>query len=482
MSGFDLDHLEDEILRYKLTSSFAYFVEYFWNIIDPADYIDTKITRIIANHLEAVRERKIKRLIINIPPRASKTMLSSIMFPAWVHCINPKEKFLNYTYSDNLVRDAHNLYFKLINSPEYIRLFPFVNDPKGKSTITGNLNLMGGCREGLSTGSSITGKGASIIILDDVINLTKAYSSSYRKQAEAFFFRSLSTRFNDPKTSAMVVVMQRSHEDDLIQKILDRQGDQWQKLILPMEYETAHKCKTYIDGKLFFEDDRTEEGQLLIPERFDRQSVELLKTSLGSIDASAQLQQRPIPAGGSLIKKDSITIKDDIPIDYNKTMFVRFYDLASTALNNNNDPDFTASVLIALSDNQFYIMDVTRGRFDPIGVEGYIRNTIAADRPETRQIVEIEPGSSGKLSFNSMARNISNKLQGIPTRKNKMAYMRPFVIAIQNGSIILKKASWNENFINELCAFPHGAHDDMADAASKCFETFQTAKRRVISG
>jgi len=479
-----LDHLEDEITRYKLVSSFSNFVKHFWQVVEPQAYIDTKVVKVICNHLQAVHERKIRRLIINIPPRTGKTLLCSILFPGWVHAITPSERFLCYTYSDNLVRDSHNLYFKLINSPEYQNLFPFVNNPSVKKTITGNLNLAGGCREGLSTASTLTGKGYSIAVIDDPINMTKVYSKTYRDQSENFYFRGFSTRANNPSEACQVIIMQRGHEDDLIAKILATQGDQWEKLILPMEYEQAHRCQTFVDGELFYQDDRTEEGQLLIPERFSQEDVNTLKSSLGDIDASAQLQQRPVPAGGSLIKREWFAFESNLLLDYNKsTIFIRFWDLASTAQLGNNDPDYTSSTLIARTkNNQYYILDVTQHRLDPPGVEDLIRNTIASDHDIVHQIIEQEPGSSGKAYIQSLTRTVSPKIQGIRTTKGKAAFIKPFMIAISNGLIKLKKATWNENFIREATAFPHGSHDDMIDSASKCFELFQSSGRRIISG
>lgn len=144
------------------------------------------------------------------------------------------------------------------------------------------------------------------IIIDDPINARKASWESARQDVNQFWDESLPTRLNSPKEGAFIIIMQRLHEDDLVGHILDKSDynqDDIVHLNLPMEYDQNLDTRTYVMGELFFEDPREEPEELLWPERFPRDVVDRLKTTLGPFASSAQLQQQPAPRGGGIIDR-----------------------------------------------------------------------------------------------------------------------------------------------------------------------------------
>jgi len=141
-----------------------------------------------------------------------------------------------------------------------------------------------------------TGEGGDRIVCDDPNNVNEVESDGVRKSTNDWFDVVMSTRVNDPKTTAKVVVMQRCHEQDLSGHLLERGG--WEHLCLPAEYEGSRHVTS-----IGWSDPRKEHAELLWPERFGPMEMEDLKRSLGSYAAAGQLQQRPSPAEGGMIKR-----------------------------------------------------------------------------------------------------------------------------------------------------------------------------------
>lgn len=251
---------------------------------------------------------QIRNLLINVPPRTSKSSITSVAFPAWVWTQRdrsplkgPQVQFLFASYSHTLsMRDSLKTR-RLVESPWY-------QDRWGdRFEITGDQNTKirfendkGGYRLATSTGGSLTGEGAMICVADDAMNAIEAESQVIREGVISWWDEALSTRLNDPKTGAFIVIMQRLHQEDLAGHILKRNTGDWTHLCLPMEYDPGRHCVTSIG----WEDPRTEEGELLCPERFGPNEVKALKSRLGPTAAAGQLQQIPEPKGGGILKRD----------------------------------------------------------------------------------------------------------------------------------------------------------------------------------
>lgn len=308
---FDYSKIEEQLATHEAELSLYEFLKQSWPHIEgDKKFIDGWHLQVICEHLEAVVNRQIKNLIINLPPRCCKSNLVSVVFPAWVWLRRPQETFMYSTYILAFaLRDSIKCR-RLILSPWFQKRwgnrFKLVGDQNTKSRFD---NSKHGFRLSVSCGSGTTGEGASLLICDDPNNALDGESKTKRESTLDWWSQVWSTRSNDKETTCRIVVQQRIHEKDITGYIVDNDElGEWTKLILPMEYEESRKAHTIIlpstNGKPW-EDPRKKEGELLWPERFNEKAVKSLKQDLGSsYRIAGQLQQRPSPEKGGILKKD----------------------------------------------------------------------------------------------------------------------------------------------------------------------------------
>lgn len=311
MDSLDVEEgiLENEMNVYNAELSLYEFFKQAWPQIEgEKEFVPGKHIEVICEHLELIASRKIKKLLINLPPRFSKSTLISIVFPAWVWIRNPSERFLCSSYALQLANRDSRICRTLIQSPWYqenwSERYSLLKDQNTKGRFD---NTRKGYRMATSSKSAATGEGGSILITDDGNNVKDCQSEVDREGRLEWWSQIWSTRLNDKKNDCMIVVQQRTHERDISGFILNNDVDEdWTKLILPMEFELSRKSKTVelpsTKGKVW-EDWRTEEGQLLWPERFGDKEVADTKNILGSYGYAGQYQQRPAPADGGIIQK-----------------------------------------------------------------------------------------------------------------------------------------------------------------------------------
>ena len=233
----------DDINRHIATESLAGFVRVMWPSFDPATFIPNWHIDAICEHLEAVSYGEIKRLLINIPPRHMKSIAVSVAWPAWVWAqqrlrgyplLGPQVNFLFASYAQALsVRDAVKSR-RLMTGRMYRRLFgdrfEFVGDQNTKTRFENNHR---GVRIATSVDALLTGEGADIICVDDPHNVREAESEAVRESVLVWWDEAMSTRLNDPRTGAYVVIMQRVHARDLSGHILAKNNKDWTHLCLP---------------------------------------------------------------------------------------------------------------------------------------------------------------------------------------------------------------------------------------------------------
>lgn len=302
----------DELLKReeelaKAESSLYEFFKLCWPYIEGSmPYADSWHIGAITEHLEAVYERQIKKLIINVPPRTGKTNLISVAFPAWVWIHNPAERFLCVSCTNGLSLEHAQKNRSLIESNWYQDnwgyRFPLLKDQNVKSFFQ---NTKTGYRQSTSVVSKTVGKGGSIIIIDDP-NDPGDISAVKRETVINWWTQRMSTRSNNPANDCRIVVQQRTHENDLTGYIRKNDSEEdWVELVLPLEFEENRKCITVPLGidQVIWEDPRSKEGEVLSSLRFDKKQVDDFKRSLGAYGYAGQCQQRPSPVGGGILKK-----------------------------------------------------------------------------------------------------------------------------------------------------------------------------------
>jgi phage terminase large subunit-like protein len=296
-----------ELDRAEYEESLYAFLKAAWPHLDPAQWRDGWPMEAVAEHLEAVVDGQIRRLIINIPPRTSKTSLCSVAFPAWTWAqrissptSGPGVRFMYASYGEGLSLD-HSVYCRrLIKSEWYQKLWGdryfLLSDEDTKHKFANNKM---GERQITSIDARVTGRGGQIIVIDDPNATNEAESEAKIQTVTDWWDQTMNSRLNDRETGAFIIIQQRVAEGDLTGHILENHSDGWDHLVLPMRYEPDRSLVTSIGWK----DPRTVEGELLWPERFSEHTVKALEREAGPWTFAGQYQQRPEPKGGGIIKK-----------------------------------------------------------------------------------------------------------------------------------------------------------------------------------
>lgn len=430
-----------------------------WGVIEAGQFLSNWHVDYIGEYVEAAVRFEIRRLIVTIPPRFSKSTIISVFTPPWIWTRHPEHRFITASYSAILsVRDSVRSR-RIIGSPWYQRnwgnVFRLSGDQNVKSRYE---NDKTGFRMATSVGGSVVGEGADTIIVDDPHNLKEINSEASREAVKGWWDEVMTTRVNDPNRNAKIIIMQRAHEDDLVNHLLTKaSGDSWTQLKLPME-APAKTTVQFLSGKVKVR----ERGDLLWGERFNRAAVEEWKEDLGTHAASAQLQQEPTPRGGNMLRGDRVVFVDKMP---EGLRWVRGWDLASTKKERaKRDPDFTVGTKVAWHNETLYVADVTRGQWSTLQRDETIKNT--ANRDGRNVLVYIEAVAGYKDAYSYVKKFLrgfaSVRLYNPDTDKVARA---AFLEAIfEAGNVVALKAEWNDVWVAEILSFPDGTHDDQVDS------------------
>lgn len=449
------------IEREYCARSLANFVKEAWHVLEPGQpYIHGWHVDAICEHLEAITDGDLTRLLINIPPGTMKSTLTSVFWPAWEWGPKglPHTRFIGASHEQGLaVRDTRKMR-NLVISDWYQQRWPLaLTSDQNQKTFYENEST--GFRQACAV-ASMTGKRGDRVCWDDPHSVEAALSDAHRETALRVFQETLPTRLNNPDSSAIVIVMQRLHETDVSGHILEHDLG-YEHLCLPMEYEPERHCTTSIG----FSDPRKEEGELLFPERFSRQTVERDKKVMGSMAVAGQFQQRPAPRGGGFFDWQKLEIVNAAPAKMVKV--VRYWDKAGT----DGAGAYTAGVKMGLADDgMWYILDVVRGQWGAAERERTIKQTADLDGKGVQIWIEQEPGSGGKESAESTVRNLAGfTIKAERATGDKAVRAEPYAVQVEAGNVKVVKGPWNQALIDEHKTFPVGKYKDQIDASGGAF-------------
>lgn len=287
--------------------SFAFFVQFFWSAIDKSEYSHQPYISIVCQHLQAVADGKIKRLICNQPRRHLKTTLFCIAFPAFRWITNPKEKFIVSSYAMGLATDSTLKCRTLIESPLfqecYGEKFKLREDQNQKSRF---YNDAGGQVIACSPGSVALGLGGNTVLADDLNNIAEQSSDASKNEVINFYNDVLANCLDNPSTGSIIVVQQRCGQGDLTDHLL-KAGGKWEHLCLPFEKD-ERTSKTSI-----WQDTRN------IGERLsDRLTDEnIAEKKLNPSVWETQYQQKGISSVGNMFNRADFRYYDYHPTDFN---------------------------------------------------------------------------------------------------------------------------------------------------------------------
>ncbi|MCA9310867.1 MAG: hypothetical protein KDA21_06655, partial [Phycisphaerales bacterium] len=328
--------------------------------------------------LERCRLLENRRLLINMPPRSGKSIATSVVFVALALGINPKLRFLCASYSKELAIVFANQTRQIMNTAWYKRAFPNTRISR-KNTETEFTTTAGGGRVTTSMGATLTGRGADFIILDDPHNAEDVHSPTLRDRAERWFKEGLLTRLNQKKTGVVIVVAQRLHEDDLCGRLIEDGG--WTKLILP-----AVATETEIHWIGHRKRHRRRAGEVLQPNREPQETLDRERETLGSARFEAMYQQSPVPAGGNMIKADSLRYYVNPP--FVEGFVLQSWDCASSL---EEERSYSVCTTWKVVGN-YFLLDLFRQRVEFPALLRHAKRLAELYRPN---VVRIERAASG---------------------------------------------------------------------------------------
>jgi predicted phage terminase large subunit-like protein len=440
------------------------YVKQSWHIVEPAtEYLANWHIDAICEHLEAVTRSEIRNLLITMPPRCAKSLCVAVFWPTWVWITQPSWRWLFASYAGPLsIRDSLKCR-RIITSHWYQDRwgdrFILTGDQNAKIRFENNQT---GYRLATSVGGAVTGEGGHVVICDDPHKAEDAHRDTTRESVLVWWDETMSTRLNDPKTGCKVIVQQRLHQEDLAGHVLQQGG--YEHLNLPMRYEPT----TYVSA-LGWSDPRTKDGELLWPERFGEKEVAALETILGTYGAAGQLQQRPAPLGGGMVKIEWFKRYGVPPAKF--TRIVQSWDTANKA-KELNDP--WACTTWGETENGYYVLDCFTRRMEyPEGKRTVIN---LAEKWKPSAII-IEDKSSGMSLLQDLKRDTKLPVLPIEPEADKVTRMAVESPTIESGRVWLPEtAPWLFDFETEMSSFPNAAHDDIVDSVSQALKWF--TKRR----
>lgn len=439
--------------RELASRSLADFARMAWPVLEPAT--DLKWGWALdawCEHLEAVTDGEIKRLLGNLPPGTMKSLMTGVVWPAWEW--GPRglgsKRFLGTAHKQDLAVRDNMKCRRLIQSSWYQERWPIVltSDQNAKTKFE---NEHTGFREAMAF-ASMTGSRGDRVILDDPHSVDDANSVAKLASDITTFREALPSRVNNDE-SAIVIIMQRLNEKDVSSVAIELGYDH---LCIPMRYEKG-RSKHVVGNP----DPRTVEGELMFPERFPEEQVAELEATMGSYAVAGQLQQRPAPRGGGIIKTSWFVPYRELPPLEWRAIY------ADTAMKTGEENDYSVFECWGRSKTgQAVLIDLLRGKWEAPELLANARSFWLQHQSQDLgplRAMKVEDKVSGTGLIQTLRRE---GVPVLPVQRNKDKISRahdgaPF---IESGNVLVPEwTPWLDAFMAECEAFPSSAHDDQID-------------------
>jgi len=439
----------DAILRRDLASFTA---KVFETVLPGEQFLENWLIECLAWRLAPAASGKRMRLIVNLPPRSLKSIAASVALPAWLLGHNPACRIITVSYADDLARKHARDTRIIMESPWYKRVFPATRVNRRKNTETELTTTCHGFRLASSIGGTLTGRGGNVIIVDDPIKPAEVESELERKRVNEWYDTTLFSRLDDKNAGAIILVMQRLHQDDLTGHLVEK--GEFEVLSLP--------AIAIEDETLPIGDQREHHravGEALHPAREDLDTLQSIKSSIGSRIFAAHYQQSPVPAEGNLFKAAWIKRYPSLPPRETFRDLIQSWDTA-TKIGETND--YSVCTTWGLYHNTYYLLDVRRDRWE---FPDLLRTVIAHAASHRVNTVLIEDANSGAALIQSLRQQSNLNVVGVKVLVDKMTRAAQQSAVFEAGRVLLpEQAPWLGEYEKELLGFPNGKYDDQVDS------------------
>jgi predicted phage terminase large subunit-like protein len=404
--------------------------------------------------LERVARGDTRRLLITVPPRHGKSICTAVAFVAWVLGRDPSLKVMVASYGSELAAKHARDFRTLVRSRLYAQLFPKMRLDLGGDRLDEQITTANGGRKAISLGGAMTGFGADIIIVDDLMKAADAASPAERQRVKDFYEGTLVSRLNDKTEGRIIAIQQRLHEDDLPGYLMET--GQFEHLNLPA-IAVEDECVPIGFGKL----QRRRQGDALWPEREPLNTLEQLRREMGAFAFSAQYQQDPTPPGGNRIRWEWFGTYDQ---EFRREDFQWIAQSWDTALTSEPTSDFSVGTTWGFRQDRWYLLDLCRERFDFPDLKRRVR--ALAERWNSDAVL-VEYAGSGISLVQQLRQEDPRawRYTGRQPRQDKLTRMEAQTARLETGRYLMPStAPWIGDFRRELLAFPRGKYDDQVDS------------------
>ena len=437
--------LRTKQLQRNGAESFLTYVKHMW-----PDFIEGRHHQIFAEKLEQVARGELKRLIINMPPRHTKSEFASTYFPSWILGRNPKLKVMQITHTAELAFRFGRRVRDLIDSEEYQAVFPGVA-LKADSKSAGRWETSGGGEAFYSgIGGAVTGRGADLLVLDDIHSEQDALSPTALDNAWEYY--SSGPRQRLQPGGAIVIVMTRWSTKDLTGRLLAKQtqdhADQWEVVEFPAIFPESNKP--------------------LWPGYWKIEELEGVKASIPVSKWEAQWMQNPTSEEGALLKREwwNTWNKKEVPQMH---YVIQSYD---TAFSKKETADYSAITTWCVFHPEegshrpcLLLLDSKKGRWDFPELKRIAYEQYTYWEPDT---IIVEAKASGMPLTDEL------RAAGIPVvnyspgkGQDKIARVNSVAPILESGMVYVPDTRWAEELVEECAAFPFGDHDDLVDSTTQ---------------
>lgn len=464
-----------EALAVECRGSFYYFLRTFWSAIIPEPLVDNWHIKYLCGELQTVADNVVHRrkkpydLIINVPPSTTKTTIVTIMFPAWLWTQDPTLRIITNSYSDDLATEYAVKSRDIITCELYKRLFPDVRLRRDKSAKKSYENTRTGARYVTSTGGTITGKHAHVIISDDPLNPSQAASDAEREQANRHT-ATLATRTVDAEVTPVITIMQRLHEQDVTGYLLGVAAYPIRHICLPAELSdnvSPQEVRQYYVGGL------------LDPVRLSRETLQAKQRSLGTQAYAGQYGQRPYAEGGNIIHRDWFKIdtrSEQVVVSEASIYHAYVTFFLDTAYTENRGNDPTGIIATVFYNNRLIITSATKVYLEFPELCRWVASWTAEHGYGARSSIRIEPKASGLSLIQQLRKNTGlNVVQTPSPRDSKVVRATAASPAIECGRVSIIAGPWNKDYLDEMSGFPAAEHDEYVDVTGYALEYYDKA-------
>lgn len=489
----------------ELRKAFNAFCKAAWLQVAPQKLIWNWHLDALCEHLVYMTLGEIRFLMVNLPPRHTKSLIASVLWPVWHWLHNPKTQFLSASVDNLLALDFSRLARRVIESNWYQDLFQpdwyLLEDENAGRQYR---NSVGGSRNATSVQGRVIGSGGDVQILDDAHDAKKVESDATRQATLTWHDNSWRSRLNNPLTAQKLYIGQRTHDSDVYGHVMAQEGHRWVQLVLSLEFEPGKRCITFPnkgfgpikDKAPIFQDPRQEEGEMLDPKRFDAATAKIEKGIMSTRAWQAQYQQAPEGQGGLILKRNwwrQWVWPEWHPNAGQERPMPEFFELIQvydTAFEEDEEADFSArttwgifnymesdkdkagNVREGMQRTSAMLLDMMEER---LAYPDLRSEVIQSNKDFAPDWVLIEKKSSGHSLIQELKRKkIPVRAVGLAgsggTRSrrqgNLIARAHESSLMLEKGCIWYCPRAWAYKVIDHCAKFPNGDHDDIASTCT----------------